>query len=236
MNRRFFLQLVVPLTTAVVLSGLVHLRWPADGFFLNLAAGFVGSLVTIGYIDWVLRLHEKAVWSGTDSRINARLSALASGVITGIRSSFGYGTNVFDRDAMATGDVKVMRLEVLRIATHLLAPSAVAKISAMTQEQWPSFAAHLQHSSAQCGLMLDRYGHRLSPALIENLIDLQGQLESAQTYWRLLPDVAGVHPTQMPKMKSSAEEVQKAWSQLTARDVSRILELSVSLSTKTSEE
>ena len=58
MNRHLVTQLVLPLVAATALAVLVHLWWSADGFFLNLAAGFVGSLVTVGYIDWILRRHE----------------------------------------------------------------------------------------------------------------------------------------------------------------------------------
>ncbi|MFM9916580.1 MAG: hypothetical protein ACKVOX_12280 [Rhizobacter sp.] len=234
MNRRIVTQLVLPLIAAAVLSGLIHLRWPADGFFLNLAAGFVGSLVTIGYIDWILRRHESEVWSGTDSRIRARLRKLASATITGIRTSFGYGTEVFDRTAMATGNSEVMRREVLRVATHILAPTADARIGALNQEQWRAFAAHLQRSSAECGLLLDRFGHRLEAAIVEAVLDLQEHLDSAQTYWRVFPDVAGVPATQVPKMTTPTEEMQAAWCELAAKDVRRVLELSTMLSSSAS--
>ena len=230
MNRRIATQLVLPLIAAAVLSGLVHLRWPADGFFLNLAAGFVGSLVTVGYIDWIIRLHEREAWRGADSRIRARLSKLTSSTITGIRTSFGYGTEVFDRMAMATGNPEMMRKEVLRVATHILAPTAEARIAALNQEQWQSFGTHLQRSSAECGLLLDRFGHRLEPAMIEALLTLQEHLDSAQTYWRVFPDVAGVPAAQVPKLTTPTERMQAAWCELAARDVRRVLELSTMIS------
>ena len=124
MNYRLVTQLVLPLVAAAALSALLHLRWPADGFFLNLAAGFVGSLVTVGYVDWILRRHETERWKEADSRFQARLSKLAFTTIIGIRTSFGYGTEVFDRVAMMTGSPEVMRNEVLRVAIHGLLPTA----------------------------------------------------------------------------------------------------------------
>lgn len=235
MNRRIVTQLVLPLVAAAVLSGLIHLRWPAEGFFLNLAAGFVGSLVTVGYIDWILGRQERETWMGADSRIRVRLRKLSSATITGIRTSFGYGTDVFDRMAMMTGNQEVMRKEVLRIATHVLAPTAESRIAGLNQEQWRSFAAHLQRSSAECGLLLDRFGHRLEPKTIEAVLDLQEHLDSAQTYWRVFPDVAGVPAAQVPKMTTPTEEMQTAWCQLAARDVRRVLEVSTVLSAEASE-
>ena len=101
MNRSIFTQLVIPLIAVAALSALVHLIWPADGFFLNLAAGFIVSLVTVLYVNWILRRHETERWKGADSRIQARLNKLASTTITGIRTSFGYGTEVFDPKVFA---------------------------------------------------------------------------------------------------------------------------------------
>ncbi|MEX8502910.1 MAG: hypothetical protein AB3X41_07705 [Leptothrix ochracea] len=232
---RLVTQLVLPLVAATALAILVHLRWPADGFFLNLAAGFVGSLVTVGYIDWILRRHERERWKEADSRIQARLSKLASVTITEIRTSLGYGTEVFDRVAMGTGSAEVMRKEVLRVAIHVLSPTAEARIAALDQEQWRSFAANLQRASAECGVLLDRFGHRLEPEMIAVVLDLQQHLESAQTFWRVFPDVAGVPVAQLPKMKGSPEEMQAAWCGLAARDIRRVLELSTMLSVETSD-
>jgi hypothetical protein len=235
MNRRLITQLVLPLVAAAALSALVHLRWPADGFFLNLAAGFVGSLVTVGYVDWILRRHEREHWKEADSRIQARLSKLASATITDIRTSFGYGIEVFDRLAMITGSPEVMRKEVKRVAIHVLSPTAEARIAALNQEQWKSFAAHLQRASTECGVLLDRFGHRLEPKTIAAVLDLQEHLESAQTFWRVFPDVAGVPVAQLPKMNTSPEEMQAAWCELTARDIRKVLELSTTLSVETND-
>ena len=230
MNRRLFTQLVLPLLAAAALSALVHLRWPADGFFLNLAAGFVGSLVTVGYVDWILRRHERERWMEADSRIQARLSKLASATITGIRTSFDYGMEVFDRVAVMTGSPEVMRKELLRVAIHVLSPTAEVRIAALNQEQWRSFAADLQRASTECGALLDRFGHRLEPKTIAAILDLQEHLESARTFWRVFPDVAGVPVAQLPKMNTPPEEMQAAWCDLAARDIRKVLELSAALS------
>jgi hypothetical protein len=232
---RLVTQLVLPLVAATALSSLVHLGWPADGFFLNLAAGFVGSLVTVGYIDWILRLHERERWKESDSRIQARLSKLASVAITEVRTSLGYGTGVFDRVPTGFGSAELMRKEVLRFASHLILPTAEARIAALDQKQLRSFAVKPQRVSAECGVILDRCGHRLGPETIAVALGLQQHLESAQTFWRVFPDVAGVPVAQLPKMKGSCEEMQTVWCGLAARDIRRVLELSIVLSAQTND-
>lgn len=230
MPRRKFILLGVPLLAATVLAVLVHLRWPADGFFLNLAAGFVGSLVTVGYIDWILQKHESERWREADSRIALRLAKLASATITTIRTSFGFGTEIFDRFAMATRDVEVMRKEVVRIAEHVLIPAAETRIKALNQQQWRLFASQLQLASAECGVILDRFSGRLQPREISLVLDLQQHLESSLIFWSTFPDIAGVPIHQLPKTKTPPEELQAVWCELCARDVRKVLDLSIQLS------
>ncbi|NII10129.1 hypothetical protein [Oleiagrimonas sp. C23AA] len=229
MKSRFVTQLLLPLLAATALAILVHLWWAADGFFLNLAAGFVGSLVTVGYIDWILRRHEEDRWSDADSRISSRLKILANSTVTGIRVAFGYKTDIFDRRAMASGDSEVMHAEVMRVAIHVLSPGAEAHVTSLNQAQWKSFVSHLHQSSIECGIMLDRFGHRLQPNTIATLLDLQHHLESAQTFWQVFPDIAGVPADQLPQTKTPPEELQAAWCEITARAVRNVLEAATQL-------
>jgi hypothetical protein len=235
MDQRKITQLVLPLLAASTLAILVHLRWPAGGFFLNLAAGFVGSLVTVGYIDWILRRHEKERWKDADSRINVRLSKLATTTITGIRTALGYGTEIFNQGTMATGSAELMRKEVLRIAAHVLSPTAKMRVAALNQDQWKTLVYHLQQASAECGVFLDRFSHRLEPRTITVVLDLQLHLESAQTFWHVFPDIAGVPVDQLPETNTPPDELQAAWCDLTANDIRKVLELSVTLSEETGE-
>ncbi len=230
MNRHFITQIIFPIVALAALSALVHLRWPADGFFLNLSAGFVGSLVTIGYVDGILRRHEKENWRKADYRIQTRINKLASATITDIRETFGFGLEVFDREAMKTGSPEIIRKEVIRVAIHVLSPMAKTKISTFNQEQWKSFSACLQRASTEFGALIDRFGHRLEPSMITTILDLQQHLESAQIFWQVFPDVAGVPVAQLPKMNTSPEEMQAAWCELTARDIQMVLKLTTVLS------
>ena len=197
---------------------------------MNLAAGFVGSLVTVFYIDWILQRHEHDRWKDANSRIASRLRRLAAGTITGIRTSFGYGTEIFDQGAMASGTDRSMHSEVRRVAANVLTPAATFKVAALDVAGWKGFAAHLQAAAAECGVLLDRFGHRLPPDTISTLLDLQQALESAQTFWQVFPDIAGVPKAQLPATNTPPEELQAAWCELVAKDVRKVLECATRLS------
>ena len=128
-----------------------------------------------------------------------------------------------------------MQEEVLRVATHVLAPAADERIAALDSQGWERLATHLQNMSAYCGTLLDRFGHRLQPKTVAIVLDLQQALDSAQTFWRVFPDVAGVPPSDVPHTKTPPEELQAAWCELSARDVRKVLELCAHLSREASD-
>lgn len=233
MKRTLIAYLVVPLLAATAVALFIGARWSADGFFVNLAAGFVGNLITVFYVDWILQRHEQSRWSVADARISGLLRRLSAATITGIRTSFGYGTEIFDTRALNSGSPSVMQVEVLRVATHVLAPVAEAKITDLDTAGWKRLCAHLQQISAECGSLIDRFGHRLQPRALTILLDLQQGLDSAQAFWRVFPDIAGVPEAQLPRTKTPPKELQTAWCGLTARDIRRVLELAVQLSQTT---
>lgn len=216
-------RLVVPLACVALLSGGLHMYRPADGFFLNLATEVVGILITVAYVDWILRHHEEERWSGTEARIATRLQQFASSTVTGIRVAFGFKTDVFDHSVLEAGNPREMTREVMRVAEHVLMPAAGVRVVALDPAGWKNLCLHLQTMSLEAGKLLDRFGGRLKPGAVETLLDIQQALDSAQTFWRVFPDVAGVPPEQLPKTKTPAEDLQASWNNLTARELRKIL-------------
>lgn len=231
MNRHpLVIQIILPLLFLTSMSLVINHWWSADGFFMNVAAGFVGSLVTVGYIDLILRKHEREQWQNVDSRVAGRLRLLAAGTITGIRVCFGYKTDIFDRDKFELGDPDQMHAEVLRVAIHVLVPEAYSRIAALDVTGWKRFIQHLQEITAECGTILDRFGHRLAPSTLETVLDLQQALVSAQTSWRVYPDIVGVPIEQLPTTKTPPKVLQANLCNLTARDIRLVLEYAAQLS------
>ena len=66
-------ELFFPLLIVFVISVIFHwcLEW--DGFFLNLSTELIGIVVTVGYVDHILKKHEARKWRIPRSRVNHRL-------------------------------------------------------------------------------------------------------------------------------------------------------------------
>ena len=107
----------------------------ADGFFLNLATELVGIVVTVAYVDWVLRVHEEEKWAGTEKRIENRLTAHATLTITAIRTSFGFGPEIINFAEMDSNDLNRPKREMARVA-DALAPAVRDRLDQFNQAGW----------------------------------------------------------------------------------------------------
>ena len=80
-------RLILPLSFAACLSLVAgyYLKGLFHDLLVNLAATFVGSILTVVYIDAVLQRRQQLCWEGLRSRAAKRLFALANSCITLLR-------------------------------------------------------------------------------------------------------------------------------------------------------
>jgi hypothetical protein len=74
--KQLMIGLVLPLVVVFGLAIILHIKWPAGGFFLNLSTEIIGILITVCYVEWILRRHERQQWSRMDAKIADRLRIL----------------------------------------------------------------------------------------------------------------------------------------------------------------
>ncbi len=230
MQAALLVRLVLPLVALAALAIVAHDQSAADGLFLNVAIEAIGIIITVAYVDWILQHHEEVRWRGTDQSIATRLQSLASSTVTGVRVAFGVNPEVFDQPLMETTRPEAIRGEVMRVALHILVPATEERIGRLDAAGWNRLCAHLEAMSLECGVLLDRFGPRLRPRVVQGLLDLQQSLDAGQVYWRTLPDLAGVAQDHLPRTRGSPRELQLAWNQMAAQDVRQALQRAAMLS------
>lgn len=231
MQTALLFRLVLPLAAVAALAIVAHDQSPAEGFFLTVAAQAIGVVITVAYVDWIIRHHEEVRWRGTDQGISTRLQHLSTNTVTGVRVAFGFNTEVFDQPLMETTRPEAIRGEVMRVALHILVPATEERIGRLDAAAWNSLCTHLEAMSRESGVLLDRFGARLRPRVVQGLLDLQQSLDAAQAYWRTLPDMAGVPLDELPRTRGgSSRELQLAWNQVAAQDVRQVLQRAAILS------
>ena len=223
MSRRLWTRLVLPLMALAGASLVVNHRWPAGGFFVNLATELLGIIVTVAYVDWVVRKHEADLWHGADSRIKDRLKRFGTAEITTIRVCLGYGVDILEQSEILSGDVSRGEREVLRVARHVLMPSVRARLDTLDQAGWKRLADQLRDLWREAERLIDRFGPRLEPRQLEVLLDTQQSLQEALSFVQVFPDLAGVPTDKLPNSKTPPELLKGQGYDATAAHIRALL-------------
>jgi hypothetical protein len=192
--KSLWLKLVLPLALVSALSLLLHFRWDGDGFFINLITELIGIVVTVVYIDWVLRRHEAERWKGTDERIQERLTKFVFLLLHHLTTVLGLGPDAWDQEVVQRitgGDTSLAAAENRRVAEKVLRPALGTRLERLDVEGWRTMAEGLRDVWRGAGDLLAAYCGRLEPTRHELLLDVKEHVQSALWFWRTSPELVG---------------------------------------------
>lgn len=230
MTKGFWGRLVLPLAFLFGLSLLIHREWPAEGFFLNLATEIVGILITISYVDWILKQHEKQRWQSTDKRIANRLRILLNATVSGIRDGLGFDPDIIDERVLMSQNPIAIHNESIRVAEHVISPVVYQRVRALDPRGWKSLATHITNAHNGTLAFLSAFQARLSPEQISDLLDLQEALSNSLTFYTVFHDLAGVPEDKLPQTRTPPAILQKSGYEATAKEIQTALALAKKLS------
>ena len=216
--------LVLPFVTAAAVSVFVSTRVgePWKGLTVNMAAAFLGSIVTVFYVDVILRRNQEARWARVRSKVFIRLERVSNATISSVRSAFG----VQPPDALALDpmNLALMRREILQLAEQTLRP-ALFGIEKMNQRDWKILAANLQGSVQEIDRLLTLFWRSLDADYTLLLLQIQENALAILTSYSIFPDIFGVPKESLPRKLdgSSSVPIQRAQYQLASDDVEKLL-------------
>ncbi|MEW6674207.1 MAG: hypothetical protein AB1427_21135 [Thermodesulfobacteriota bacterium] len=223
-------RLALPLLVVFGLAIAAHFAWDGDGFFLNLSTELLGILITICYVDWILRRHEQRQWKSTDERIANRLRILLNATISGLRTGLGFGTDVLDQRVASSLDPYAMHKDVMRIGEHVIAPAARSRVQALDQNGWTMLVRQIRNAHDGVSTFLNVFQSRLTPEQISGILDLQEALVSSLTYYTAFPDIMGVPVDELPQTRTPPELLQQFGCESTVKELEKICLLAKKLS------
>lgn len=227
MKKSLLIYLVLPLLC--VSAGFLYFSWQAEGFFLNLGTELIGILVTVCYVEWILRRNEKSKWASTDQRIADRLRILLNATISGIR--IGLGIEIEELGMGDTQDSIAIHKELVCAAEVKLVTVIPQRVRLLNQDGWKSLARQIAHTNKGIFTFLNFFQNRLSPEQIGHLLDLQEALSDAMTSYIVFPDIMGVAEDNLTKeKKSSHKALQMRGCKTASKELQRALSIVKTLS------
>jgi hypothetical protein len=220
---RLLWKLYLPISLLFLATLTLGLVFPWRGVFISFAAAFLGILVTVGYVDFVLREHEKSRWQATRERIYELVENIATISANQFRTAFGISADVYTHDLAVLKDPKRRRAETIRITKDVLIPSAREGIRALDTKKWEQLTRQMAITWQGADRILEVHGSKLEPELYSMILDLQRKMGIIKSTYEVWPDLIGV-PDEALKPRSI--ETRDANLELIQRDVLEILGLS----------
>ena len=222
--------LVLPLVLLFGLTIFIHRKWTDDSFFLNLSTEIVGIMITIFYVDWILRKHEKQRWLSTDVRIANRLRILLNATVSGIRDGLGFSPDILDEHILMSQNLVTIHNEIIRISEHVISPVVYQRICALDPRGWKSLSTHIANAHNGTIAFLNAFQVRLTPDQISDLLDLQEALSSSLFFYKTFYDLAGMQEEYLPPTRTPPVILQNSGYKDTANHIKSVLAIVKKLS------
>ncbi|HAS72609.1 MAG TPA: hypothetical protein DCS67_00520 [Clostridiales bacterium UBA8960] len=186
MTKSLWRELFIPLFVIFAVSIILHWWLGWDGFFINLSTEVIGIVVTIGYVDYILKKYEKKEWQIPHSRVIKRLQYFVNRSINDCLYSLQYSYDfsewvktIRDFSGFSQDDFSTkFHSELLSVVKIKLKKDAVVTISNFDNEKWEHFVKHIEsiHDSAEAFLL--SFGDKLTPEQYTLVLDIQDTAES----------------------------------------------------------
>lgn len=230
MDKSLVIRLLVPLLGLSVISVGLHIWLNCEGFFLNLATELIGILVTIAYVDHVLRRYESKRWHKVEAKMIFRLQVFVIESIAACRISLRYGLDIFDRTKLDSPDIEIVGAEMVRAAREILEPMALRRVASLDTKGWRILDMNIRFILDSAEKLLQIFSDKLAPTQYALVLDIQDEIKAMQLKYLPFPDVVGVPDDQLPtsgKIPSTA--IKGSINNITAQHLGNILRMLIQL-------
>jgi hypothetical protein len=207
--RSLFLRLALPLGGAAIVAFCLSFWVPSPwrDLLINLTAGFVGAVITVFYVEHVIRANQEREWKKVKDGSQRRIHALSNKTILSVRTAFHIRLSRSHDVSFRTGNPETMRKAAIDLTQELLGCLDAGALKTLTQRDWKTLIANLEFISVQIDQMLMLFGVRLEPVTYEFMLHMQWTIEGISGFYAIWPDMLGVSDEALPRKKNGESSI-----------------------------
>jgi hypothetical protein len=193
MDKKYVVMLVVPLVIVSVITLIINWIFPLDGFFINLSTEIIGIILTVVYVDLIIRRHEKMKWKNVNQRVSEQLIIMVNSVLSSIRDACKYSIeDVAGHDALyklSRMNINNMTLELIKGTEKVIEPNLQNKIKNFDQTTWNTLTTNIGNIHNACINYVSMFANIMNPRQYELVLDLQNQSFKVYENFRCFEDI-----------------------------------------------
>jgi len=233
MKKHFlFKVLVLPLVLAasVLMLASFCVYEPWRSLLVNLAAGLVGSMITVFYIEKIIRRNERYEWTKVLGHIGRQVNILANGTTSSVRLGLGLKMPRSSRELEVIDDPRRFRTMMIELIEDRLLPG-ISGLAQMNQDDWRTFSNNMIGSVKDAERILSLFSRNLDPTIMGLILDIHERARALLLQYQTWPDMLGVPFDQMKPNKRGESVVPyfEAVYRLVVQDAEQLLKICANL-------
>lgn len=180
MERKLFMKLILQLGLLFVLLVALHklLNW--DGFFLSLASNVLTLVITLSYVDHVLRQREVLHQAPAVERVNNRLGGFCKGSL--IICCTSVHVEWLTDNLKRMKDPSLYDRVLIDFTKGTLQPLARSLVEALDTKEWHQFAREMRVIGDGADKLLDQFERHLDPERYALIADIHTAASWVQSF------------------------------------------------------
>lgn len=203
MKKHFLLKwLVAPLglTSIALFVWSFWLAEPWRSLLINLTAGLVGSIVTVFFVEKVIRWKEREEWTKVLGHVGKQVNILANGTCSSVRLGLGVALPRPDNEFEVVHNPHLMRAMMINLIENDLLPR-ISQLAEMDPKAWKTFAMNMQGSVGDAERIMTLFSRNLDPVIMELILDIHEDARGLLGHHMTWPDLLGVPLDQLKPNK-----------------------------------
>src|SRR5713101_3208002 len=167
MRKHFLLTwLITPLGLTSLALFLVSfwVNEPWRSLLINLTAGLLGSVITVFFVEKVIRWNEKEKWTKVLGHVGQQANILANGTSSSVRLALDLPLPRSDNEFEVAHNPHLMREMMIKLIDNELL-SKISELAEMDQKAWKTFAMNMQGSVADTERIMTLFSRNLDPVI-----------------------------------------------------------------------
>lgn len=195
MDKQIFKKLILPLSLLTIMSFILNCFFSFYGFFINLSTELISIIITVLYVDYIIKKRELENWINVEKQVSGELRIYINATISTIRTAFNI--DIFNLIKYPI-NIDAMNQELIKFSKEILEPNTLKKVSNINQNEWKIFINQILNLRNEGDRLLTIFNAKLNPQQYEYFLLIQYCLKSIHNSYSIFPDIIGIPDNELP--------------------------------------
>jgi hypothetical protein len=202
--RSLILRLVLPLTVISLLLLVLVRPISTHEVAVNLATDLVTIVVTVLYVDWVIRQYDEERWARAEAYIAGEAATVGNSFIRDVSGAIGIEDEIYERPFLK--DITQMQKSIIQRVSNLDRFVIEDALARFQKKQWQSLMAIVEARMNDAGPVISQFGPRLDADELASLLEFRSACSLILNTYSIFSGFLGVPIQKLPKVRDGKPE------------------------------